>query len=258
MGKTLRGLYAVLYLALLYGPILLIALFSFSDSVYVALPVKSLTFRWYGELWASQGLIEALLNSIVVALSASLGATTLGTLAALAYVRHRFIGRAAFGFLIFTPLALPMVVVGVSLLSIFIMAGLGLSLFAVVTGHLLVCAPFAFGVMVSRFSGLNPDYERASADLGEPPVMTFWRVTLPLSLPGIIASLLLTFTISFDEFILSFFLSSNSPTLPVFMWSQMRFPDRLPVVLALATIVLCVSGFMVLLAQVLRGNERDG
>jgi spermidine/putrescine transport system permease protein len=255
MGKALRRLYAIVYLAVLYGPILLIALFSFSDSVYVALPIKALTLRWYGELAVSQGLIGALLNSLLVALSASLGATTLGTLAALAYVRHRFVGRGAFGVLIFTPLALPMVVVGVSLLSIFIIAGLGLSLFAVIVGHLLIAAPFAFGVMVSRLSGLNPDYELASADLGEPPVMTFWRVTLPLSLPGIVASLLLTFTISFDEFILSFFLSSNSPTLPVFMWSQMRFPDRLPMVLALATIVLCLSGLLVLLAQLLRGRH---
>ncbi len=77
--------------------------------------------------------------------------------------------------------------------------------------------------MNSRLAGLNPDFELASADLGEPPLVTFWRVTVPLALPGIIASLLLTFTVSFDEFILSFFLSSNSPTLPVFMWSQMRF-----------------------------------
>jgi spermidine/putrescine transport system permease protein len=95
----------------------------------------------------------------------------------------------------------------------------------------------------------------ASADLGEPPFVTFWRITVPLALPGLIASLLLTFTVSFDEFILSFFLSSNSPTLPVFMWSQMRFPDRLPMVLALASAILFVTCVAIATVLALRGRD---
>jgi len=92
-------------------------------------------------------------------------------------------------------------------------------------------------------------------DLGEPPLATFFRVTLPLAMPGIVSSLLLTFTISFDEFILAFFLSSNSPTLPVFMWSQMRFPDRLPLVLALASVVIIVSSILIVISQRLRSKQ---
>jgi spermidine/putrescine transport system permease protein len=139
--------------------------------------------------------------------------------------------------------------IGVSLLTLFSFAGISLSLGTIALGHFLICVPFSYGVLASRFEGMNPDFESASGDLGEPPFWTFWRITFPLALPGIISSVLLSFTISFDEFILAFFLSSNSPTLPVYMWSQMRFPDRLPMVLALATILLVFSAVLVIVAQ---------
>jgi len=255
MGRAGRYLYASIYLVALYVPILLIALFSFSSAVYVAFPIRGWTLNWYAEMAASSGLLDALGNSLVVAAIASLTSTAIGALAALAYTRRRFAGRSAFGLLMLLPLALPVVVIGVALLSMLMLAGLRLSLLTVALGHIIVCTPFAFGVMSSRLAGLNPDYELASADLGERPLMTFWRVTVPLALPGLIASLLLTFTVSFDEFILSFFLSSNSPTLPVFMWSQMRFPDRLPMVLALATVILCVTCAAIVAVFALRGRD---
>ncbi|MFO1088029.1 MAG: ABC transporter permease [Hyphomicrobiales bacterium] len=255
MARAGRYLYAAVYLVVLYVPILLIALFSFSSAVYVAFPIKGWTFNWYAVMASSSGLLDALGNSLIVATIASLTSTAIGTLAALAFARHQFAGRSAFGFLMLLPLALPVVVVGVALLSVLMLAGFRLSLLTVALGHVVVCTPFAFGVMNSRLAGLNPDYELASADLGEPPSVTFWRVTVPLALPGIIASLLLTFTVSFDEFILSFFLSSNSPTLPVFMWSQMRFPDRLPMVLALATVILCVTCAAIVSVFALRGRD---
>lgn len=255
MARVCRYLYAVVYLVVLYMPILLIALFSFSSAVYIAFPIKGWTLNWYSEMAASRGLLDALGNSLVVATVASLTSTTIGTLAALAYSRHQFAGRGVFGLLMLLPLALPVVVVGVALLSVLMLAGFRLSLLTVALGHVIICTPFAFGVMNSRLAGLNPDYELASADLGEPPLVTFWRVTVPMALPGLLASLLLTFTVSFDEFILSFFLSSNSPTLPVFMWSQMRFPDRLPMVLALATVILCFTCATIVAVFALRGRD---
>lgn len=255
MARTGRYLYAVIYLVVLYVPILLIAVFSFSNAVYVAFPIRGWTFDWYAEMAASSGLLEALGNSLIVASIASLMSTTIGTFAALAVTRHQFVGRGAFSLLMLLPLALPVVVVGVSLLSVLMLAGFRLSLLTVALGHVIVCSPFAFGVMNSRLAGLNPDYELASSDLGEKPFMTFGRVTMPLALPGLIASILLTFTVSFDEFILSFFLSSNSPTLPVFMWSQMRFPDRLPMVLALATVILTVTCIAIAAVFALRGRD---
>ena len=254
MFRKFRKSYVALYLVFLYMPIVFIPLFSFNDSVYVAFPLRGLTLRWYEALATSEGLWQALRNSLIVGgLTAPL-ATLIGLLAAKATLRHVFVGRRLIVFSLLAPLALPTVVSAVALLTLFSISGTPLSLLTVVCGHLLICTPFAYGVMASRFEGLNPDFEHASMDLGEPPLSTFLRVTAPLAMPGILSSLLLTFTISFDEFILAFFLSSNSPTLPVFMWSQMRFPDRLPMVLSLATILIVLSAALVFLAQKLRGR----
>lgn len=247
-----RILYAVLYGMVLYLPIVLLIFFSFNDSVYIAFPFTAFTLRWYEAAMANAQLLNAFGNSVTIAAVTSITATVVGMFAAMATARHHFRGRGAMSIILFAPLALPTVVTGVSLLSIFMISGFGLSKITVVIGHVMICTPFAYGVMASCFQGLSSDYERASMDLGIPPVATFFRITLPLAMPAVVSSLLLTFTISFDEFILAFFLSSNSPTLPVFMWSQMRFPDRLPLVLALATIVIVVSSALIIISQLLR------
>lgn len=254
-SQNMRRGYVALYLLFLYLPIVFIPLFSFSDSVYVAFPIKAWTLHWYGVLAANDGLWQALKNSLIVGAVTAPLATLIGLLAAKATAGRVFAGRRLFVVSLLMPLALPTVISAVALLSLFSVAGIPLSLATVICGHLLICTPFAYGVLVSRFEGLNPDYESASLDLGEAPLWTFWRVTVPLAMPGIVSSLLLTFTISFDEFILAFFLSSNSPTLPVFMWSQMRFPDRLPMVLALATLLIAVSAALIVAAQLLRNRQ---
>lgn len=256
MYRTLRKSYAALYLLALYLPIAFIPLFSLNDSVYVAFPLKGFTTRWYTMLIGNQDLQDAFENSLIVASLSAVASTLVGLFAAKATARYRFWGRRVVIAALVTPLALPTVVIGVSLLTLFSLGGMPLSLATVALGHFLICVPFSYGVLSARFDGLNPDFEHASADLGETPVVTFVRVTLPLALPGIISSALLSFTISFDEFILAFFLSSNSPTLPVFMWSQMRFPDRLPLVLALASILLLFSAILVVTAQRLGRKPR--
>jgi spermidine/putrescine transport system permease protein len=259
MYRTGRRLYAIFYILLLYAPIALIPLFSFNDSVYAAFPWRGFTLQWYQVLAGSEGLQQSLVNSLIVGTVTALLSTAVGLFAAKATTRHAFKGRRLVVGAIVAPLAIPTVVLAVAMLSLFSLAGIPLSLATVIFGHFLICVPFSYGVLVSRFEGLNPDLESASADLGENPFWTFWRVTFPLAFPGIVSSLLLSFTISFDEFILAFFLSSNSPTLPVFMWSQMRFPDRLPMVLALATILLSVSACLVVVSQLLRHkNSRTG
>jgi spermidine/putrescine transport system permease protein len=248
--KQLRKAYVLLYLVALYLPILFIVLFAFHDSVYVSFPWRGFTLKWFGQLFAAEGLLAALENSLIVAAITAVWTTATATLAALATSRMDFP--------LLLPLALPTVVVGVALLTAFSLLGVKLSLGTVTLAHCLFCTPFAYGVMASQFQGLAPTLEQASLDLGEPPLRTFLRVTLPLAWPGILSSLLLTFTVSFDEFILAFFLSSNSPTLPVYMWSQMRFPDRLPLVLALATLVILFSVTAVVGSQLLRRKGSRG
>ena len=116
-------------------------------------------------------------------------------------------------------------------------------------GHLIVCLPFSVATLLPRFEGFDRSLEQASADLGENGWWTFWRVTFPLVMPGIVASLLLTFTISFDEFIMAFFLSGNETTLPIYLWTQLRFPQQFPSVLALASLLILFSLPLILIGM---------
>src|SRR5690606_26208556 len=136
---------------------------------------------------------------------------------------------------------LPEIIVGISLLLVLLALGMGLSLVTVALGHVLICLPYAMVVLMSGFEGFDRSLEEASSDLGETAFGTFRRVTLPMVAPAILASLLVSFTISLDEFIIAFFLSGSDPTLPVYIWGQLRFAARLPGVLALGTILLFAS-----------------
>jgi spermidine/putrescine transport system permease protein len=249
-----RGLlfYAFAYLAFLYGPVLVLPIFSFNNSEFIAFPLSGFTTRWYAALAADSAMQHALGNSLKVGIVTALLSTILGLATARAVTRYRMRGaRLALGF-ISLPLFIPDIVLGLSLLLLLGAAGLSLSLAAVVLGHLLVCVPFALTVLIARFEGFDRNLEEASADLGEDGWMTFWRVTFPLMLPGILASLLLTFITSFDEFLLAYFLSGTEATLPVYIWGQLRFPERLPMVLALGAIILAVSVGLVILAEYVR------
>jgi len=116
----------------------------------------------------------------------------------------------------------------------------------------LISVPFAMATLISRFEGFDKSMEEASLDLGAGPWSTFWRVTLPMVAPGVLASFLLCFTISFDEFLMAFFLGGTEPTLPIFIWGKLRFPFRLPGVLALGSLILMVSFVVVFFSLRLR------
>ena len=245
-------LYAFAYLAFLYVPVLVLPVFSFNDSQFIAFPLSGFTTRWYGALAGDSAMQHALGNSLKVGIVTALLSTLLGLAAARAVTRYRLRGAgAALGF-ISLPLFIPDIVLGLSLLMLLGAIGLPLSLAAVVLGHLLVCVPFALTVLIARFEGFDRNLEEASADLGEDGWMTFWRITAPLMLPGIIASLLLTFITSFDEFLVAFFLSGTEATLPIYIWGQLRFPERLPMVLALGAVILAVSVVLVICAEYVR------
>jgi spermidine/putrescine transport system permease protein len=242
-------LYAVLFLIVLYVPVLFIPLFSFNDSIYVRFPLQGVTLKWYGELWTRQSVWNALWNSVKVGLVVSVISTVLGVMAARAITRTRMRGKGALVTFIMMPLVIPGIIFGVALLVLLSRMGVPLSLYTVGLGHLIICLPFAVATLLPRFEGFDPSIEEASADLGENGWWTFWRVTFPMVMPGIVASLLLTFTISFDEFIMAFFLTGTDPTLPMYIWGQLRFPKEFPSVLAMAALILFVSFALVFLAQ---------
>lgn len=260
MRKHALLCYALAYLAFLYGPVLALPVFSFNDSRFIAFPLTGFTTRWYAGLGADTAMQQALANSLKVGIVTALLATLLGLLAARAPTRRKLPGAAAIAGAAALPLFIPDIVLGLALLLTLGTAGLPLSLGAVIAGHLLICLPFAVTVLIARFESFDPALEEASADLGEDAWMTFRRVTFPLMLPGILASLLLTFITSFDEFLVAYFLSGNQATLPVYIWGQLRFPERLPMVLALGTLVLAASVVLVALAEVIRttGTDKGG
>lgn len=241
-------IYAALFLIVLYVPILFLPLFSFNDSIYVRFPLEGFTTEWYRQLFQRDQLLAALRNSLYVALTVSLFTTALGVMAARAITRYRLPGQGVIVTFIMLPLVVPGIILGVALLVLMSRMGVPLSLYTVTLGHLIVCLPFSVATLLPRFEGFDRSMEEASADLGEPPWTTFWRITFPIVFPGVVASFLLTFTVSFDEFIMAFFLSGTDPTLPMYIWSQLRFPREFPSVLALSSIILLFSFLMVFLA----------
>jgi spermidine/putrescine transport system permease protein len=250
-GRLLAG-FAIFYLLFLYGPVLFLPVFSFNDSVFVAFPLKAFTTKWYEQAFADQDMIKALVASLQVAGIAAVVSTILGLFGAKAVTRYRMPGQSAVMAVIMLPLFIPEIILGISLLILLNAMGIDLGLPVVTIGHIMLCTPFAMAVLSSRLEGFDRSLEEASLDLGETPWMTFWRVTLPLAAPGIVSSLLLTFIVSFDEFLLSFFLTNQQPTLPVYIWSQLRFPNQLPGVLAMGTVILLASCVLVVIAEWVR------
>jgi len=250
--------YAICYLAFLYLPVLFLPLFSFNNSMFIAFPLSGFTTHWYAQMFADHDVQRALLNSLKVGAAASIAATLLGLPAAKALTRYKLPGKGAWIGFVNLPLFIPEIVLGISLLIVLNTAQIPLSLATVVVGHVTVCVPFAITVLMSRMEGFDPSLEEASQDLGENGWMTFLRVTLPLILPGIVSALLLSFMVSFDDFLIAYFLAGTQVTLPIYIWAQLRFPYKLPTVLALGAMILLVSCVLVVTAEWVRSLGQRG
>lgn len=249
----LMTLYAVGFIVFLYLPVLLLPLFSFNDSTVATFPLKGFTFKAYQLMVADVSLTHSIKNSIMVGVGVSIVSTVFGMLAAMAATRYALPGKGPVIGTIMLPLVVPSLILGIALLVILRKVfDVPLSLWTVAAGHVLLCVPYSMLVLMSRLEGFDKALEEASSDLGETAWMTFWRVTFPIALPGIVSSLLMCFTVSFDEFVMAFFLSGTEQTLPIFLWSQLRFPNRLPPTLALGSSILAVSAVIVLFSEWLR------
>lgn len=250
--KGLR-VYAVVYLVFLYAPILLLPVFAFNSGTVIAFPLQGFTTDWFDQLWTTPALHDAVRNSLLIAVVSAILSTCLGICAARAGAKYRFPGKGPILGFVMLPLVLPEVIVGVSLLVVIVnIFQMSLSLWTVILGHTLICTPFAIAILNSAFANLDQSLEEAAVDLGETPLSTFRLITLPLVMPGIISSLLISFTISLDEFIIAFFLTGAQPTLPVYIWGQLRFPQAIPVIMALGTILVGLSITLLTVAEVFR------
>ncbi|GAA3877320.1 ABC transporter permease [Celeribacter arenosi] len=257
--KSLK-VYVLVYLVFLYAPIFLLPLFAFNSSTIIAFPLESFTTEWFTALGGIKEMHGAVINSLQIAVTSAVLATMFGIFAAMAATRYPFPGQKGIMGFIMLPLVLPEIIVAVSLLVVILRLGMSPGAWSVVAGHTLICTPFAIAILQSAFAALDPSLEEAAYDLGETRVSTFRRVTLPLVMPGIISALLISFTISMDEFIIAFFLTGSDPTLPVYLFSMLRFPRLLPAVMALGTILVVLSIILITFAEIMRrrGIARAG
>jgi spermidine/putrescine transport system permease protein len=233
-------LFAVLMYAFLYAPILVLMLFSFNSSKSTQIWTGFST-KWYGELLRDETVLTAFKTSIIVGVSATAIATVIGTLTALALSRYSFRGKTFADTAIYAATVMPEIVVGVSLLVFFVAATIDLGIVTIIIAHVAFTISFVTIVVRARLSGMDQSLEEAAQDLGANPVTTFLRVTLPLILPGVMAGALLAFTLSFDDFVITFFVAGvGSTTLPLKIYSMIKLGVS-PVINALSTVVLVVT-----------------
>lgn len=244
----LLAVWTLLTFAFLYLPIAVVVVMSFNNSRILSLPFKGFTFDWYRLLLQDAPLRMALGNSLKVAIAATLLATVLGLLAAFAIYRYQFFGRNAFRIALNLPILLPGIVTGVAMLAYLSDLGFGLSLWTVIIGHSVFGLPVALGPMLTRLSQFPRSLEEAAYDLGAVPRQVFWGVIFPYIRSAVIAGALLAFTLSFDEVVVTIFLTGRDNTLPMEIWGRLR-TNITPEIAAIATLVLAASTLLVLLSQ---------
>lgn len=238
-------------LSFLYAPIVMLVLFSFNDSRMSA-SWRGFTFRWYEELASDYTLLAALQNSLIVALASTTIATVLGVAGAVGLERLPLRGRRIVEGAIVLPLVVPEVMMGVSLLLFFVMVKVPLSLLTVTIGHAAFNLPVVMVTVRARLRRLDPRLEEAARDLGATAWQAFRRVTLPLLMPAILGGVLMAFTISLDDFIVTFFTAgAGSTTLPLKVYSMIKSGVS-PVINALSAVLVLVSMTLIALALALQ------
>jgi putative spermidine/putrescine transport system permease protein len=244
-------------LAFIYVPLIVIGIYAFNSSKILAWPPPGFTTHWFSQAFKDEAAREAFITSIKAGVVAAAIALVLGSLAALAVARHRFFGRETISFLVILPIALPGIVTGVAISNTFTQVlDVPLSLFTVIVGHATFCIVVVYNNAVARLRRLSGSFEEASADLGAHSWQTFRYVTFPGMKSALIAGGLLAFALSFDEIIVTnFTIGAGEQTLPIWIYSNLFRPHELPIVNAVAVIVILISIIPVYLAHRLGGGE---
>jgi spermidine/putrescine transport system permease protein len=249
-GARLLRLFFVLVVVFLYAPIVILLIFSFNKSAVPTFPLSGFTLHWYRAFLANSEIRGALETSAIIAAVSSAGAVVLGVLASIALTRRRFRIKPAVSALLLSPLVIPYVVFGISLLLLFHTLGVPRSLLTVVIGHVVISLPYTILVLVPRLDQIDVSLEEAAFDLGASRLRTFRSITLPLILPAVVSAFLIAFTTSFDEYAVASFVVGTRVTFPIYLYSALRFPSQLPQVIAVAVVVLVLSLAVVVAAEV--------
>ncbi|MDQ7986217.1 ABC transporter permease [Pseudomonas sp. G34] len=269
LGRRLLGGYSLAFFVFLYLPIGLIVAYSFNGNPINMMIWDGFSLDWYRSLFglstslsenalyveSTDQLLAALRTSLVVALTTTAISTVIGTLTALALARYRFRLQKFYRVLLFMPMLMPDIVLGIALLIFFVGVGLPLGKLSIIIGHCTFLISYVFLIVSARLAGMDTRLEEASADLGASPWTTFRRVTLPQILPGVVGGALLAFIISMDDLVITYFIAGvDSTTLPVFIYGMIRRGIK-PEINAIATLLLIASLLIAALGLYLRNRK---
>jgi spermidine/putrescine transport system permease protein len=242
-------LYLGAVLVFLYLPIVVMIAMAFNRSALYEMPF-TFDLVWFKALAQNERLLQASWNSVWIACINTVIATVLGTLAAYAFARYDFRAKRLLQLLLFPPITIPWLIIGTSMLIFFFWTGIGRGLHAILLGHVALSLPYVIVVVSARFANFGPELEEAAASLGATPWQAFWRVTIPVLAPGITAAALFAFAVSFDQFVISYFLAPpGTSTLPVEIYTSIR-KGFTPEINAISSIIILFSmGLMLIVAR---------
>lgn len=248
LKRSAEVAYLILIYGFLYIPILVLILYSFNDSKY-SLEWRGLTWAWYQALFDDPDLLQVALNSALIAALSATAATLIGTMAAVALYRYQFFGKQLLNALIFVLMMTPDIVMGIALLILFASLSLPLGFWTLLLAHITFNIPFVVVTVLSRISGFDRHLIEAAKDLGATELQTVYRIILPMLTPAVVAGWLLSFTLSMDDVMVSFFVTGPTfEILPLKIYSMVRLGVT-PEINALCTVMLGVTLSMILVAQ---------
>ncbi|MBC7656243.1 MAG: ABC transporter permease [Frankiaceae bacterium] len=248
--RVAAGIYLTLIYSFIFLPVAVLVLFSFQDGRLPVPPLKGLTLKWYAQILGDSALMQALGNSLVVALVSSAIAVTLGFLAAHALARHRLPGSTLMRGLLIAPMTVSYLIIALGLLSVINQSGLSPSLMITGIGHVVINLPLCFAILYASMGDHQKNIERAARDLGASELRVMWLISAPILLPSIVAAFFLSVTFSWDEFIIAFLLTRFEVTLPVEIWSMLR-SGLSPATNAVGSLVFLISVTVLLALELL-------
>ncbi len=257
--KLMDNLCLILVFTFLFLPILVLIIFSFNSSS-LNIIFEGFTFSWYKTLFSNVTLLESLKNTLIVAFTSTIASTIIGTISAYALYKYNFPFKKFINELLYIPIVIPEIVLGISLLCVYTLLQLELGLFTLILAHICFCIPFVIVSVRTSLSSMNPNLELAASDLGASRFKTFFYVVLPSLLPGILSGAELSFTLSLDDVVVSYFTAGpSSTTLPLKVYSMIK-TGVTPDVNALITIMLVIIFSLLMISTFisLKGIKKEG
>ncbi|WP_300685871.1 ABC transporter permease [Acutalibacter sp. 1XD8-36] len=265
MSRTVGRLYTFLIFLFLYAPILVLIVFSFNDTETASRTVFSgFSLKWYEKLFEDRLILEALRNTLIIAVAAAAASTVLGTMAAIGINSMKRLPKRVMMNITNFPMVNPEIVTGVSMMLLFVFAvgvfgGRSLGMGSIIAAHITFCLPYVILQVLPKLRQMDPALYEAAQDLGCPPVKAFFKVVLPEIMPGIVTGMIMAFTLSIDDFVISYFTSGTTQTLPIYIYSMTRKRVS-PEINALSTVMFAAVMVLLIIVNVRSSNsgERAG